>query len=118
MQYLSKYLKNFRGLANTLRHIQLNMESKVKKIMKQQLKLRIPCILFEMICFVRFGNGHFHNVISTFTNALHINVENDNVVSTLSNVVHINVEIHIIDSTLFDVVNSNVKIHNVVSTVI
>ena len=110
MQLLSYYLKNFRGLASTLQHIQLNMGSKVKKIMKQQLKLRIPCILFEMICFVLFRNGHFHNVVSTFTNVVHINVENDNVVSTLSNVVYINVEIHNVDSTLFDVVNSNVDL--------
>ena len=113
MQYLSKYLKNFRGLANTLRHIQLNMGSKVKKIMKQQLKLRIPCILFEKTCFVLFRNGHFHDFVSTFTNVVHNNVENGNVVLTLSNVVYINVEIRNIDSTLFDVVNSNIEIHNV-----
>ena len=61
-----------------------------------------------MICFVLFRNGHFHNVVSTFTNVGHIHVENINVVSTLSNVVYINVEIHNIDSTLFGVVNSNV----------
>ena len=66
-----------------------------------------------MICFVLFRNGHFHKVISTFTNNVHINVENDNVVSTLSNVFYINV-----DSTLFDVVNSKVEIHNVASTLI
>ena len=36
--------------------------------------------LFEMICFVCFRNGDFHNVVSTFTNVVHINVENDNVV--------------------------------------
>ena len=71
-----------------------------------------------MICFALFRNGHFHNVVSTFTNVVHINVENDNVVSTLSNVVYINVEIHNVDSTLFDVANSNVEIHNVVSTLI
>ena len=68
-----------------------------------------------MICFVLFRNGHFHNVVSTFTNVVHINVENDNVVSTLSNVVYINVEIRNVDSTLFNVVNSKVEIHNVVS---
>ena len=93
-----------------------NLGSKVKKIMKQQLKLRIPCILFEMICLVLFRNGYFHNVVLTFTNVVHINVEKDNVVSTLSNVAHINVEIRNIGSTLFDVVNSNLEIQNVVST--
>ena len=71
-----------------------------------------------MICFALFRNGHFHNVVSTFTNVVHINVENDNVVSTLSNVVYINVEIHNSDSMLFNVVNSNVEIHNVFSTLI
>ena len=71
-----------------------------------------------MICFALFRNGHFHNVVSTFTNVVHINVENDNVVSMLSNVVHINVEIHNIDSTLLDVVNSNVEIHNAISTLV
>ena len=71
-----------------------------------------------MTCLVLFRNGYFHNVLSTFTNFVHIKVENNNVISTLSNVVHINVEIHNINSTLFDVVNSNVEIHNVVSTLI
>ena len=61
-----------------------------------------------MIFFVLFRKGHFHNVASTFTNLVHINVENDNFVLTLPNVVYIDVEIHNIDSTLFDVVNSNV----------
>ena len=51
--------------------------------------------------FVRFGNGHFRNVVLTFTNVLKLDVENDNV-----------------DSTLFDVVNSNVEISNVASTLI
>ena len=54
-----------------------------------------------MIFFFIFGNGHFHNVLST-----------------LSNVVHINIEIRNVDSALFDVVNSNVEIHNVVSTLV
>ena len=27
------------------------------------VKLRIPCILFEIICFVLFRNGHFHNTM-------------------------------------------------------
>ena len=63
-----------------------------------------------MICFVLLRNGHFHNVVLTFTNVVRLDVENGNVVSTLSNVVHINVEIHNIDSTLFGVKNSNVEI--------
>ena len=63
--------------------------------------------------WINFRSGHYHNVVSTFTN-----VENDNVVSTLSNVVYVNVEIHNVDSTLLDVVNFNVEICNVVSTLI
>ena len=65
--------------------------------------------------FVLFRNDHFHNDVSTFTNVVKLDVENDNVISTLSNVVHINFEIHNVDSTLFDVVNSNVEILNVLS---
>ena len=72
----------------------------------------------EITCFALFRNGHFHNVVLTFTNVVHVNVENDNVVSTLSKVVYIKVEIHNNDSTLFDIVNSNGEIHNVVSTLI
>ena len=48
-----------------------------------------------MICFVLFRNGHFHNVVWTFTNVVKLDVENDNVVSTLSNVVRI-ILVHII----------------------
>ena len=65
-----------------------------------------------------FRNGHFHNVASTFTNVVKLNVENDNVASRLSSVFHINIEIQNVDSTLFDVVNSNVEKHNVVSALI
>ena len=117
MQLLSYYLKNLRGLASTLRHIQLNMGSKVKKIMKQQLKLRILYILFEMI-FFSFRNGHFHNVVSTFTSVVHINVENNNVVWTLSNVVYINVEIHCfnVDLTFPHVATSYQPKYNVEAT--
>ena len=64
-----------------------------------------------------FGNGHFHNVVSTLTNVVKLNLEKDNVVSMLSKLVHINVEIHNVDSMLFNV-NSNVEIQNVVSTMI
>ena len=62
-----------------------------------------------MICFVIFRNGHFHNVVSTFTNVVKLDVENGNVVSTFSSVVHTKVEMHIVDSTFLDVVNSNVE---------
>ena len=71
-----------------------------------------------MIFFALFRSGHFHNIVSTFTNVLKFDVENDNVVSTLSNVVHVNFEINNVDSTLWDVVNLNVEIRNVVSTLI
>ena len=39
---------------------------------------------------VVFGNGHFHNVVSTFINVIKLDVEKD-VVSALSNVGYINV---------------------------
>ena len=68
--------------------------------------------------FVLFRSGHFYNIVSTFTNVVKLDVENDNVVLTLSNVVHVNVEIHNVDSTLLDVVNFNVEIYNIVSTLI
>ena len=44
-------------------------------------------ILFEL-----FTNGHVDNVVSTMSNVLKLEVEND-VFSTLTNVVNINVEI-------------------------
>ena len=37
-----------------------------------------------MIFVVLFGNGHFHNVVSTFIDVVKFNIE------TLSNIVHIN----------------------------
>ena len=59
-------------------------------------------------CFlVLFRSVHFHNVVSTFTNVVKLDVESNNVVSTLSNVVHVNVEINNVNSTLLDVVNFN-----------
>ena len=67
------------------------MGIKVKKIMKQQLKFWICCIQFKMIFVVLFGNGHFHNVVSTFIDVVKLNIE------TLSNIVHINVYLFHID---------------------
>ena len=67
---------------------------------------------------VLFRNGHFHNVFSTFTNVVKLNVENGNIVSTLSNPIHINIEIHNVDSMMQDFVNSNVEIHNIVSMLV
>ena len=118
MQYIAWSFKNFLGFASTIRHIPLNMGSKVKKIMKWKLKLWILCILFEINFFVLFRNDLFQNVISTFTSFVKLDVENGNVVSTLPNVVHINVEIDSVDSTLSKVVNSHVEIQNVVSMLI
>ena len=68
--------------------------------------------------FVLFRSDHFHNVVSTFTNVVKLDVEHDNVVSTLSNVVYVNVEIYNVDSTLLDAVHFSFEIHNVVSTLI
>ena len=52
----------------------------------------------RIIFFLLFRSGHFHNVLSTFTNVVRLDVEND--------------------STLLDAVNFNDEIHNVVSTLI
>ena len=68
--------------------------------------------------FELFENGHIHNVVSTLTNVVKRDVENNKIVSTLPNVVNIKVEIENVDSTLFNVVNFNVDIKNVVSTLI
>ena len=56
--------------------------------------------IFPDIVFVLFRSGHFHNVVSTFTNVVKLDVENDNVLSMLSNVVHVNIEIHNVVSML------------------
>ena len=82
------------------------------------MQLNFSYLNFSGCFFVLFRRGHFHNVVSTFTNIVKLDVENNNIVSTLSNVVHVNVEIHNVDSTLLDVVNFNVEIHNVVSMLI
>ena len=65
--------------------------------MKQQLKVWIHYIQFEMIFFVLFGNGHFYNIVSTLSNIVKLAIEKDNVVSMLSNVVHNNIEIQNLD---------------------
>ena len=51
-----------------------------------------------------FSNGHICNVVSTLSNVVKIDVQNDNVVSPLSNVVQFDVEIHVV-LTLLNVVN-------------
>ena len=43
-----------------------------------------------MIFVVVFGNGHFHNVASTFIYVMKLDVEKD-VVSALSNVGYVNI---------------------------
>ena len=55
-----------------------------------------------VVVVVLFGNGHFHNVVSTLTNVVKLDVENGNILSTLSDVDHINVERYNVDLTLFD----------------
>ena len=81
----------------------------VVKTLNSVYSVKYPC---------SFKKDHFHNVVSTFTNAVKVDFENDNIVSTLSNVVHSNVETHNVDSTFFDVVNSKVEIDKVASTLI
>ena len=68
--------------------------------------------------FFIFTNAHINNVVSTLSNVVKLDVENDSIVSRLSNVVHINVEIDKFHSTLFSVLNFNVDVCNFVSTMI
>ena len=72
--------------------------------------------VFESMLIFFFSNNHIRNVVSTLSNVVKIDVENDNVVSTLSNIVQLNIEKNNVVSTLFYVVNFIVDIHNVVST--
>ena len=92
----------------------------MKKILTPaySLKLKKNFVFYSRLNF--FSNCHIRNVVSTLTNVVKIDVENDNVVLTLSNVVQINVEIGNIDSTLLNdvVVNFIVDVQNVVSTLI
>ena len=73
-------------------------------------------IFFSLFNF--YENGHIHNIVSTLTIVVKLDVDNNSIVSTLSDVVNLNVEIGNVDSTLFNVVNFNVDIHNVVTTLI
>ena len=73
---------------------------------------------FWIKAYIFFSNVHIQNVVSTLSNIVKIDVENDNVVSTLSNVVKFNVEKHNVVSMLFYIVNFNFARHNVVSTLI
>ena len=65
-----------------------------------------------------FTNVYIHNVVSTLSNNVKIDVEDDNVVPMLPNVVQINAKIDNVNLTLFNVVNFNVVVYNVVSTLI
>ena len=70
----SRCFKSFWGFANTLLHIRVKMENKVKKILNplysiQIIFLRSSKILFCValeVCF--FSNGHIHNVVPTLRN--------------------------------------------------
>ena len=119
MQYIPCF-KNFCGSGNTLLHIPLKMENKMKNILIPVYSLKIKNIILFLtrgLIFI-FSNGHIHNVVSTLINVVKIYVENDIVVSTLPNVVQINVEMGNVDSTLFNVITFNVDVHNIVSTLI
>ena len=67
----------------------------MKKVLSPGYSLKLKnIILFLNLDLISFLNGHIRNVVSTLSNAVKIDVENDNVVSTLSKVAQINVEIH------------------------
>ena len=68
---------------------------KMKKVLSPGYSLKLKnIILFLNLDLISFLNGHIRNVVSTLSNVVKIDVENDNVVSTLSKVAQINVEIH------------------------
>ena len=62
---------------------------------ESKMKLFQSLTIFSKRCF-----RCLKTFVSTFTNVVKHDVENNNVVSTLSNVVHVNVEIYNVDSTL------------------
>ena len=83
------------------------------------LKLKnIISFLNRGFFFLFFSNGLIRKVVSTLSNVVKTNVENDKVVSTLPDVVRFNFEKHNVVSTLFSVVDFNVDVHNVVPTLI
>ena len=53
-------------------------------------------------------NVYIYNVVSTLTNVVKLDAENNNAVSTFSNVSNVNVEIDNVDLTLFNVAKFNV----------
>ena len=89
----------------------------------QKQVLLIKWVIFfwsskTVFCFFQpLENGHIHNVVSTLTNVVKLDVENNSSVLKLSNVVNINVEIDNVDVTLFNVVNLKFE-RNFVSTLI
>ena len=91
----------------------------MKKILRPVYSFKLKnIILFLNRDLIFFSNGHIRNAVSTLSNVVKIDVENDNVVLTFSNVVQFNLEIYNIVSTLLYVVNFNVDVRNIVSTLI
>ena len=87
----------------------LSLSYQISMIFIWKLKIYI---LFELR-FIFFLNGHIHKIVSTFPNAVKIDLENSNVVSILSIAVQIDFQIDNVDSTLSNFVNFNVDVHNV-----
>ena len=96
----------------------LKLGVKWRRLWNSSKNFELSVFILKWYFFVPFRNGHLHNVASTFTNDVKLDVEKCNVVSTWPNVAHINLYIQYVDSTLLHVVNSNVEMRNVVSTLI